>query len=95
MEKYIPLDALVTEIEKQRNTYISEPSKYKVLSRILSFLDTIEVKDVDLEKEANEAWDYIFSSGWDENSRMALKHDEYMAFAKHFFELGRVASNGS
>lgn len=46
MAHLIDKDALVAEIEKQRNTYISEPSKYKVLSRILSFLDTLEVKEV-------------------------------------------------
>ena len=38
MEQYISKDALVREIEKQRNAYIREPSKYKVLSRIYSFL---------------------------------------------------------
>lgn len=48
MEQYISKDALVREIEKQRNAYISEPGKYRVLSRILSFLDTLEVKEVDL-----------------------------------------------
>ena len=64
-------------------------SKWCYISDILK--QTLEVKEVDLEKEANEAWNYIFSRGWDENSRMALKHDEYMAFAKHFYELGLSA----
>ena len=45
MEQYISKDALVREIEKQRNAYIREPSKYKVLSRIYSFIDTLEVKE--------------------------------------------------
>lgn len=52
MAQYIDKDDLVREIEKQRNAYISEPSKYKVLSRILSFIDTLEVKEVDVEKES-------------------------------------------
>lgn len=47
MEQYISKDALVREIEKQRNAYISEPSKYRVLSRILSLIDSLEVKEVE------------------------------------------------
>lgn len=50
MVRYVDLDKIVAEIEKQRNAYIREPSKYKVLSRILSFIDSLEVKEVDLEK---------------------------------------------
>lgn len=93
MTNYIEKNILVAEI----NRLIKSPMLYKsenvetrisVLEHLLSFLDTLEVKEVDLEKEVNEAWNYIFSYGWDENSRMALKHDEYMEFAKHFFELG-------
>ena len=45
--KLIDKDDLVREIEKQRNAYISEPGKYRVLSRILSFIDTLEVKEVE------------------------------------------------
>ena len=44
----IEKDKVIAEIERQRRAYIEEPSKYKVLSRILSFLDTLEVKAVDL-----------------------------------------------
>ena len=45
---------------------------------------------VDLEKEAKECWDYVFSDvGWDENSRMDMTHKEFIAFAKHFYELGK------
>lgn len=51
MKQYIDKDIIIAEIERQRNAYIGEPSKYKVLSRILSFIDTLEVKEVDLELE--------------------------------------------
>ena len=44
--KLIDKDALVAELKRQRNVYIGEPNKYKVLSRILSFIDTLEVKEV-------------------------------------------------
>lgn len=97
--KLIDKSAIVAEIErikKEECPTDSYEGRCKLLwfEQFLSFLDTLEVKKVDLEKEANEAWDYIFSHGWDENSRMALKHDEYMAFAKHFYELGLKAQKG-
>ena len=48
-----------------------------------------EQPEVDLEKEANECWDYVFSAiGWDENSLMTMNHKEFLAFARHFYELG-------
>lgn len=60
--------------------------------QFLSFLDTLEVKEVDSEKEADEAWNYIFSElGWDENTRMTITYKEFIAITKHFFELGLKA----
>ncbi len=51
-----------------------------------------EQPEVDLEKEANECWDYVFSAiGWDENSLMTMNHKEFLAFAHHFYELGHNA----
>lgn len=64
MEKYIPLSTVVAEIEskiKQYEEAFDNPSfasydawliakgKYRKLKDILSFLDTLEVKDADLE----------------------------------------------
>ncbi len=101
MKQYIDKDTLIAEIERLINSNkplkTLDPTYYEglddSLDNVLSFIDTLEVKEVNLEKEANEAWNYIFSHGWDENSRMVLKHDEYMEFAKHFFELGLNAKN--
>lgn len=48
-----------------------------------------EQPEVDLEKEANECWNYVFSAiGWDENSLMLMNHKEFLAFARHFAEWG-------
>jgi len=56
MEQYIPKSALVAEIEKLQlctmdehmNFYSAEAQgEYNALSKLESFLDTIEVKDVD------------------------------------------------
>ena len=42
----------------------------------------------------NKPDDYVFSAlGWDENSLMTMDYKEFMAFAKHFFELGMRVSN--
>ena len=64
MEEYIKKSAVKAEIEKQRNSYISEPCKYRVLSRILSLIDTLEVKEVgepinDLEQEIKNGIDSL------------------------------------
>ena len=46
----------------------------------------------EVEKETNEYWDYVFSAiGWDENSLMPINHKEFLAFARHFYELGKNA----
>ena len=67
MEQYIPKSALVAEIK--RNLYICAimisqhqdencvelyKQKAEVYQRMRSFLDTLEVKEVDLEKEINQ-----------------------------------------
>lgn len=41
-----------------------------------------------IKKDAKECWDYVFPLGWDENSMMTMNHKEFIAFAKHFYELG-------
>ena len=56
MAHYIDKDALVAEIERLKSIYNDDENiyyvaKYNILIDILSFLDTLEVKKVDLEKE--------------------------------------------
>ena len=94
---YIDKDALVAEIYKLKKSHDNWSCLGKCFHQeyetLLSFINTLEVKEVDLEKEANECWNYVFSElGWDKNSIMTMKHDEFMAFAKHFFELGMQQS---
>ena len=105
MTQYIDKSALVAEIKHLVNTYkkCSTRNSYeKGLKdgRLIGYEDAllkinaIEVKEVDLEKEADECWNYVFSAlGWDENSLMTMDYKEFMAFAKHFFELGMRVSN--
>ena len=94
MEQYIPKSALVAEIERRQRKLcvLSQSSEAElrknaamqngVYCNLLSFIDTLEVKEVDLEKEMDKYFD---------------EHDEefcrgeYLDFAKHFFELGLKA----
>ena len=70
------------------------------LNKIISFLNTLEVKEVDLEKAID---DYIYTH--DGRKRLALELDwkqcditfkdgKLINFAKHFFELGLKAQKG-
>ena len=104
MEQYIPKSALVAEIEKLQlctmdehmNYYSAEAQgEYNALSKLESFIDTLEVKEVDFEKELIE-WHkehfkkdgtFIGMSGF------YLTNNSQMDIAKHFFGLGVNASN--
>ena len=93
MKEYIEKVALVREIEKQRNAYISEPGKYRVLSRILSLIDTLEVKEVDLEKEIDDYMNEHFSECGDgvlisDANSTELTLLDATSIARHFYELG-------
>ena len=71
----------------------------KALDKILSSLDSIEVKEVDLEKEINKyISDNFFGSqtlGFFANRTKEEPNDEDIALvAKYFFELGLKAQKG-
>ena len=60
--------------------------RWKALTSIKDFLNTIEVKEVDIEKELNDYgyhYDYV----------SLADRKELVDFAKHFFELGMAVSN--
>ena len=63
------------------------------MTDILSFLDTLEVKEVDLDKEINDIWNPRFNLGWDEHSLLSINHEGFTSIAKHFFELGLQSRN--
>ncbi len=102
MEQYISKSALVAEIEKRINfnKTLNAHSRLDECNAILSFLETIEVKEVNLEEAID---DYIYTH--DGRKRLALEldwkccnltlkgGDEIIKFAKHFFEFGMVVSN--
>lgn len=95
MEQYIPKSVVLAEIERLQD-YIKataidgiiskeQAEAYRVCVKLRSFVeDTLETKDVDLEKELDFVKDayYYFTS--DERSSMKK-------VARHFFELGLKA----
>lgn len=86
MEKYIPKSAIVAEIEKlYKENYKFLPSDIAesvvdFKDDLLMVLDTLEVKEVDLEKEMGK---YLDVNNIEYGFQVKL-----FDFAKHFFELG-------
>ena len=96
----IDKSALVAEIERQISAIDNYPKltdtlniqiavlegNKVVLTKLLSFLDTIEVKEVDLEKEIGK---YLDANDIEFGYQIKL-----FDFAKYFFELGLKARKG-
>ena len=92
MKKYIDKSALVAELDKLYNLEYDNTSdlscgKKIMLRDILLFLNTLEVKDVDLEKEIE------LIKGDYEQVDVAWNND-FDYIAKYFFELGLKAQKG-
>lgn len=111
MTQYISKDALVAEIEKILyasnleadiastgdcfNEEVAE-AKYKLCKYIIDKINTLEVKEVDLEKEIdnqirllNGVHTMESGTNWYEGP-----YSELVFFAKYFFELGLKAQKG-
>ena len=112
--KLIDKDKIVTEIKRRVEAIrkaFNEPgilsgvdrtyanAQYDAFKSLLTFLDTIETKEVDLEKEIN---DYISNNffgsqtlGFFANRTKEEPNDQDIALcAKHFYELGIKAKKG-
>ena len=87
--KLIDKSALVAEIEKRRKKNARNKLNLAAAfedNYLLSFIDTLEVKEVDLEKEVNDYgyhYDYV----------SIADRKELVDFAKHFFELALSLKN--
>ena len=91
MAQYIDKSAVVAEIERLKTIYkddenIHHIAKYNILVDILSFLDTLEVKEVDIKKEVMKFMVSDVCQLGEENGCIIV--------AKHFFELGLRAQKG-
>lgn len=109
MAQYIEKAALVAEIERRnvickkvaldlrtqenKDYYQGKAEAYK---ETLSFLNTLEVKEVDLEKEMYE-WRHNHFCGKRDDKGAAgewLTRKSQLDIAKHFFKLGLKAQKG-
>ena len=113
--KLIDKDKIVSEIKeliRANELYLSESNTdeirfqkvgaYSVLNDLLHFIDTLEVKEVDLAKEIDKFYGMYRKNGitfsiednqecldWKED----CNPDFEIGFARHFFELGMRVSN--
>ena len=94
MEQYISKSAVVAEIDRLKNEYLKHSrndfhAKWAcgVLDNILHFIDTLEMKEVDLEKSISD-W---LSEGLPNDEELI---DYIKETAEHFFELGLKAQKG-
>lgn len=104
MKQYIDKDKLLLELTRRLESYKEEISKFtskyliadiiakeEECKELISFLDTLEVKEVDLDKEIKN---------WLSNGPITdTRYDDYddrdiERTAKHFFELGLKAQKG-
>lgn len=95
MKHLIDKSALVAEMARQKAQWRickSSEAKYRreMLDDVSSFIDTIEVKEVDLEKEV-ELW---MQGKPSVNFEWGNVADAMRDCAKHFFELGLKAQKG-
>ena len=96
MKQYIPKSTLVAEIESIREELQDKvetsdfiAGEVFIMNYFLSFLDTLEVKEVDLD----DYYHKFLEKEWFGNNHVRTV-SEMMAFtAKHFFDLGLKASN--
>jgi hypothetical protein len=89
MEQYIKKSALIAEIERLVNNYDKALDYEAALEDVSNFLDTLEVKEVDLEKEIQRQYNVHKNP---DNSIVKdcviMTKDGFEYFAKHFYELG-------
>ena len=98
MAQYIDKNTLVAEIIKLdglnclESPTISHNEDYKcgygrALEKVRNFIDTLEVKEVDLEEELSEVW-----KDW--ANEYDISFVSYKKIAKHFFEVGLKTQKG-
>ena len=95
--KLIDEDRVIAEIDR-RITEESRNSNSDIVIALFglkSFLDTIEVKEVDLDKNIKEEYLKRRCYYGKDNMLVILNEPQFNAIAKHFFELGmKMAQKG-
>jgi hypothetical protein len=95
MSNLIDKDALVAEIEKRRGMCDNHYGDYwngcyNTFTDTLSFIDTLEVKEVNFKEYYHE----FLQKEWFGNPHVRTISEMMVFTAKHFFELGLKAQKG-
>lgn len=99
--KLIDKDALVAEIEKRKIPFKRDvedgyyPTYLCALMDFEDFLDTLEVKEMNLEKEIIDWWNTHYSEKdytFEGHAGHYLENSTVIEIAKYFFELGLKAA---
>lgn len=96
--KLIDKSALVAEIERRIEALHSTLNERETavkfeLKDFLSFIDTLEVKEVDLEEETRKWWKKHLRLN--PANQLWMDAHQSVVFAKHFYELGLQSQKGS
>jgi len=98
MEQYIKKSALVAEIErliaeliKEGESTMFEQGRISAFEDAKLFLDTLEVKDVDLEHEVESYWKQCDMTWCRDAYSMTHTRSMLSEIAKHFYSLGLKA----
>lgn len=101
--KMINKDALVAEIERrvtEGEKVAKKVPSFTIMGLIqaykntLSFLNTFEMKEVDLDGEIKEEYLKRRCCGGRDNMLVILSEPQFNKIAKHFFELGLKVQKG-
>lgn len=94
MEQYIPKSAVVAEIESLRRTTFTnfDEGVNATVQTLLETLNSLEVKDVDFEKEIQALWSLNQKSA--DSLFIPMNYNGLRGIAKHFFELGLKTQKG-
>lgn len=90
--KLIDKNKLLEELKKLKQNLSASP--IVVIEDVESLIESLETKEVNLEKEIDKIWNPRFNLGWDEKSLLSINHEGFTTIAKYFFELGLKAQKG-
>ena len=96
MEQYIDKDAVVAEIEGLKRISFTnfDEGVNSAVQILLDFINTLETKEVDLEKVFNDEYSKFSNDVDAMDYGFPIDLADYKDFAKHFFELGLKAQKG-
>ena len=97
--KLIDKDAVLAEIEKLKDEALEygDKSRWFLVAALAKEINSLEVKEVDIEKEVIDWWNAHYSSKaytFEGYTGHYVENSTLIEIAKHFFELGLKAQKG-